>query len=100
MSHNSEDSEKSPDMHKYQKYGRNINSNIYNHMVKRIMLDDNYRLLVKKVLEKNQYNITEEQFYELMSKKLGKIKDYISLNKMKKLFQGTNSRQIMGFSHL
>jgi Ca2+-binding EF-hand superfamily protein len=67
-------------------------------MVKRIMSDNFYQKLVKKIIDKNEYKITFEQFYELMNKKLGKIKDYIGLNKMKQIFQGINSRTIMGFT--
>jgi len=79
-----------------QTYGRNINSNIYHHMVKRISINGDERkyfsTMLSKILERDEYQITEKEFYQLLNKKYGKLPIYISLKKMKGMFKGSKSR--------
>lgn len=65
-------------------------------MVKRIGLNGDetkhFNALLRKVLEKDDYLITEKEFYQLLNKKYGKLSIYISLKKMKGMFKGSKSR--------
>jgi hypothetical protein len=65
-------------------------------MVKRIQINGDeqkyFNSLLGKILQKEEYQITEKEFYQLLNKKYGKLPIYISLKKMKDMFRGSKSR--------
>jgi hypothetical protein len=57
-----EDSEDSPDLKSRQKYGRNINSNIFHQMLKSIRCDEIFEQFLDKLMAHFDFELTKNQF--------------------------------------
>lgn len=87
-----ESEEASPEVKLRQKYGRNINSNIYHHMVKKLGCEPYFLELFQRAKQRGGMRISQKEFFDMLHKKFGKLRTYISLKKMRDLFIGGKSR--------
>jgi hypothetical protein len=75
-----------------QKYGRNINSNIFIHMSKRISSEAEYLGLMEKIVTRERTEMGVEEFLEMLNKKMSKLRTYVSMKKIKELWKGPKPR--------
>lgn len=61
-------------------------------MVKKIASEPFFQAKLRKLFTTRDYIITEKEFYDLLNKRFGKLRTYVSLKKMRDLFRGSKPR--------
>jgi hypothetical protein len=61
-------------------------------MLRKLLVIEDFRDVLDKILKRQDSILTLDEFMEILNRKVEKIRTYISLQKMTKMFKGQNYR--------